>query len=47
MDVFFSVIKIPQASDTQKELLNRLVTREELKSAIDDSQNNKAPGLMV
>lgn len=44
MNTFSSPINLPRASDTQKELLNKPITKAEVMQAIKDLQNNKAPG---
>lgn len=44
MRKFLSTVNLPQASEAQRELLNRPITREEVKEAINTLQNNKAPG---
>uniref|UniRef100_A0A3B4YV99 Reverse transcriptase domain-containing protein n=1 Tax=Stegastes partitus TaxID=144197 RepID=A0A3B4YV99_9TELE len=41
---FLSAVNLPQASDAQRELLNRPITREEVMEAISALKNNKAPG---
>lgn len=41
MRKFLSTVNLPQASEAQRELLNRPITRGEVKEAL---QNNKAPG---
>ena len=41
---FLSAINLPQISDAQREMLNKPVTRQEVKEAISALNNNKAPG---
>lgn len=44
MQNFLSAITLPQASQTQKDRLNSPISREEVIAAINELQNNKAPG---